>query len=364
MTKYLIPPHICSFLNGFLTGEDSWILPFGDVFDLDIFRKKFQLPVLEWRDVKILPNRDSDEVNSEVETIGCWTTVAENKKGVPEATRLVQHLGVDCSYTKFPLSVRLPSANIDNEVFVVLPQLAAAIFPESPSIRPDRQKVFRASNVNGHEKTPDEHLSCFDSLYYASSGVTAFEWEKSWSPAWQMVGRHLYFTREFKRLGQEYVRRALGIKEEQGDIPPVSGTLCAVFQLSEVLPQFIALHIRHGDFGSHCAAAGKTSVDCFPPVSTYVVHIDAIKKKWLDNTNVTVTNVIVMSGKYIFGCSSVTFLKLVPFFQMSNIPVFGTMLPARDGHLTIIQPRKPLSDWEHGIPPSLTLSSKVSPLGM
>ena len=223
---YLGPPHICSFLNGFLTGEDSWILPFGDVFDLDIFQKKFQLPVLEWRDVKILSNRDSDEVNSEVETIGCWTTIAENKKGVPEATRLVQHLGVDCSYTKFPLSVRLPSANIDDEVFVVLPQLAAAIFPESPSIRPDRQKAFRASNVNGHEKTPDEHLSCFDSLYYASSGVSAFEWEKSWSPAWQMVGRHLYFTREFKRLGQEYVRRALGIEEEQGDIPPVSGTLC------------------------------------------------------------------------------------------------------------------------------------------
>ncbi len=62
-------------------------------FDLDIFRKKFQLPVLEWRDVKILPNRDSDEVNSEVETIGCWTTVAENKKGVPEATRLVHAPG-------------------------------------------------------------------------------------------------------------------------------------------------------------------------------------------------------------------------------------------------------------------------------
>ena len=83
--------------------------------------------------------------------------------------------------------------------------------------------------------------------------------------------------------------------------------LCFDFQISEVLPQFIALHIRHGDFGSYCAAAGKTNVDCFPPVSTYVKHIDAIKKKWLDKTNITVTNVIVMSGKYIFGYPSVPF---------------------------------------------------------
>lgn len=204
---------------------NSWILPFGDVFDLDYFQKKLQLPILEWRDVKTLPSRTADEVNLEVETVGCWTTVAENKRGVPEATRLVQYLGVDCSYTKLPPSVRLPSSDIDNEIFVVLPQLAAAIYPESPSIRPDRQKVFQASNVNKHEKTPDAQLSCFDSLYYTSSGVSAFEWEKSWSPAWQIVGRHLYFTREFKRLGQEYARRALRIEEAQGDIPPVSDTL-------------------------------------------------------------------------------------------------------------------------------------------
>ena len=42
-------------------------------------------------------------------------------------------------------------------------------------------------------------------------------------------------------------------------------------------------------------------------MSTYVKHIDAIKKKWLDKTNITVTNVIVMSGKYIFGYPSVPF---------------------------------------------------------
>lgn len=131
-----------------------------------------------------------------------------------------------------------------------------------------------------------------------------------------------------------------------------------------MLAQFIALHIRHGDFGSHCAAAGKTSADCFPPVSMYVTHIDSIKKKWLDRTNITVTNVIVMSGKYICGCLSVPFLKFLPFFQMNNISVFGTMLPARDGHSTIIQQRKLLSDSELGTPRSSIPSSKVSPLAM
>lgn len=197
------------------------MLSFGDVYDLDYLRKKLHISILEWKDVKILPSLNDLNPAPEVEGIGCWGGLAENKKGVPEPTRLVRYLGADSSYTRLPISVRLPSNDLQNQIFMVFAQLAAVIFPDNPLVHADKLKALQPSNVEHHNKTPDTHLVCFDSLYFTSSGARAFEWEHSWSPAWQSVGRHLPYTQQMKQLGQEYVRRALGVEGSREEIPPV-----------------------------------------------------------------------------------------------------------------------------------------------
>ncbi|KAF8972907.1 hypothetical protein BDZ97DRAFT_1691519 [Flammula alnicola] len=259
------------------------IVPFGDIFDLDYLRKKLQTPVLEWRDVKQIPSRSSTGPYStrEVEAIGCWTTAQESQKTVMQPETIVRHLGMDVSYTKIPLFTRFPSSDRD-EIHVVFPQVAAAIYPEDPLVEPDKLKNLQKS-PKGHQRTPDAHLSCFDSLYFATSGAQAWEWQKSWSPAWKKIGRNLPYTQTLKQLGRDYISRAFQFSGSLDDLPP-----------------FIAVHIRRGDFIWQCPLedeSDETPFNCFPPLSVYGKHVDVIKKKWLTKSNLTVSNVIVMSDE-------------------------------------------------------------------
>ncbi|KAF8966425.1 hypothetical protein BDZ97DRAFT_682823 [Flammula alnicola] len=293
----IIPP----FAPSHHIPRSAGIVPFGDIFNLDYLRKKLDSPVLEWRDVKELPLPSDKEPYStrEVEDIGCWTTTKDSQKTGTQSETVVQHLGLDVSYTKIPLFTRLPSSNRD-EVHVVFPQMAAVIYPEDPLVQPDKLKNLQPS-PKGHQRTPDAHLSCFDSLYYATSGAKGWEWEKPWSPAWQKIGRNLPFSQPLKQLGRDYISRAFQFSGSLDNLPPVvslSSTRLRTRRLIWlVVYQFIAVHIRHGDFMGQCPLVNGTRTDCFPPLSVYGKHVDDIKKKWVTKSNLTVSNVIVMSDE-------------------------------------------------------------------
>lgn len=77
------------------------------------------------------------------------------------------------------------------------------------------------ASPSGSTLPPDEHLACFDFLYFMGAAKEDYEWSRAWSPAWREVGTHLRFTEGVVRLGRGYVARALGVEGDE-EIPPVS----------------------------------------------------------------------------------------------------------------------------------------------
>ena len=77
---------------------------------------------------------------------------------------------------------------------------------------PDGRRDALAENLETrpspqHNKytEPDDHLMCFDFVYYAVSEVP-YEWERAWAPAWNFVGKHLHFTKTVTDLAEQYLR--------------------------------------------------------------------------------------------------------------------------------------------------------------
>lgn len=114
--------------------------------------------------------------------------------------------------------------------------LAALAFPEQ---RQAHLVEPLASPEHGVSLPPDEHLLCYDYLYYvcahqvrfllpslgwsiSNDALTQpFEFEYDFSPAWRYVAQYMHFTPRLEHLADEYVRRALGITDGDEDTPPV-----------------------------------------------------------------------------------------------------------------------------------------------
>lgn len=64
----------------------------------------------------------------------------------------------------------------------------------------------------------------------------------------------------------------------------------------ESYPQFISLHIRHGDFGNGC----ETTEGCFAPLSLYADRVADVKNEIYRKHGLRIpsSHVIVMSGMY------------------------------------------------------------------
>ena len=154
---------------------------------------------------------------SEIEELGCWSTRNENTSEPIRAENVVHHLGLDVAYTRVPRETRFNPHNPE-ENHVVFSQMAATVYPVHPRVSSQSLPRFAPSPL-GHRLSPDDQLTCLDFLYYATSGVDAYEWRFSWSPAWQSIARHLKFTQSMLNLGEEYLQKVF----EQQELPPVSG---------------------------------------------------------------------------------------------------------------------------------------------
>jgi hypothetical protein len=223
-------------MKRFALASSAGILPFGDIFDLDALSDQLRLPVLEWRDVKSLPTtsdpnpypyvdhpKGSDLIS---EPLGCWSTRAPTQQEPIRAENVIHHIGVDPAYTRVPYYTRL--TDDPDEMHVVFSRLAALIYRSltfssaspsriapswghwgDPEQEPDRFEHM-APSVGGHHRRPESHLSCFDTLYYMSSGAEAFEWRLGFSPVWRSVGRWLRFNGRTHKLVKEYLDDLFG----------------------------------------------------------------------------------------------------------------------------------------------------------
>ncbi|KAJ3523233.1 hypothetical protein NMY22_g11534 [Coprinellus aureogranulatus] len=256
--------------------REAGIITFGEIFNLTHLRTTMRTSILEWHNVKDLPSSSAgDSYNTpEVEDIGCWSTRMEAADTAIPAETHIRHLGLDPSYTRVPNFVRMkPHEPDDNHVS--FSKLAAVIYPKRPYIDASQYPLMAQSPLRQHRLPPDERLTCFDTLYYATSGADVYEWRFSFSPAWNSVGQHVLFNREFVERSSEYIRRAFDL------------------EYLEEIPPFIAIHIRHGDFGDNCGIPGH----CLDSLDAFAAAVKRQEKMLLSKKGIEVRHWLVSSDE-------------------------------------------------------------------
>lgn len=80
----IVPPHVPMHVG---PSAEVGILHFGDVWDLDALRQSTGMPILEWRDVKVIEGLELD-------VLGCWTqwATSSSRTGYPRGSGLYHHL--------------------------------------------------------------------------------------------------------------------------------------------------------------------------------------------------------------------------------------------------------------------------------
>lgn len=186
-------------------------------------------PILEWQDVKDLPSSNAHDAYGtyEVEDVGCWSTRKESADTPVPAETHIRHLGLDPSYTRVPNFARMKPGESEDD-HVLFSKLAAVAYPKRPYVDTAEYPLMSHSPYRQHRLAPDEKLTCFDTLYYATSGADVFEWRFSFSPAWNSVGRHVLFNRRLVERSKGYLRQAFGLGKRE-EIPPVSVWLRILF---------------------------------------------------------------------------------------------------------------------------------------
>ena len=111
----------------------------------------------------------------------------------------------------------------------------------------------------------------FVRVYFTLLGLTlplfqSAEYEHDYAPMWRYVMKYMHFTDRIEAITSFYLREILELPSE-GEIPPVSfpnDHLGITSRLTR--SQYIAIHVRHGDFSTWCWAA-EDPADCFAPIS-------------------------------------------------------------------------------------------------
>ncbi|KAJ7492327.1 hypothetical protein FB451DRAFT_1388734 [Mycena latifolia] len=244
-------------------------LPFGDVFDIPRLVKELGQQVLEWREVK-------DQNSPVVDDIGCWSVWLSVQTGekVPRGGQVTRILNLDVSYTKTPAWVKM-KPNYVHDQHASVWGLAKLAFPTTREASLVPALPSPKHNVS---LEPDEHLLCYDFLYYVAAHEP-FEITKSdYSPAWRRAGKHMRWAPALEKLGDDCVRRTLGVK---GDEPT---------------PPFISVHMRHGDFKSWCPK-GVAPNECFAPLSAVDRRVREVQAEVLQRKGIEVKHVIATSDE-------------------------------------------------------------------
>lgn len=240
-------------------GPDVERIPFSEVFDVPRLSKAIDLPILEWHQVK-------DTESEEIEELGCWSvwaSVSRPPEG-PRGSRVPSDLGLDISYTPVPDWV--PSGHNSHTTFW---KLAPLTFPATRAKNLGKPIPSPEKGVVVH---PDEQLACFDYLYYVAAHED-FEYELEFSPAWRHVLYHFRWTPTIQNLAIYYLRRALKVAPG-ADI---------------VIPPYIAIHARHGDFGISCKET-PASIKCFAPVSSFAQAVAEVQREILERDGIVIPN--------------------------------------------------------------------------
>ncbi|KAF8528126.1 hypothetical protein BU17DRAFT_81363 [Hysterangium stoloniferum] len=239
----IIPPFAPSHVS-----MDGGFPYFSDIFDLPLLSESIGQVILEWKDVK---NSSSEQRDM----LGCWSiwglvgSESENPQKDGRPSMIPWKLHLDVAYTSLP-----PSTEVFGQLWVKFWSLAKLGFPSHRQPALAEAVVRRPAPESQQYIPPDERLLCWDFLYFVAAQDTD-EWWHEWSPAWRFVGKYARWNKKLEEIARGYIQRTLGVEE------------------SDTLPPYIAVHIRHGDFGASC---GDNPDECFRPLSDYEGHVTEI----------------------------------------------------------------------------------------
>ncbi|KAJ7508599.1 hypothetical protein B0H11DRAFT_1965830 [Mycena galericulata] len=242
-------------------------LMFGDVFNVSRLRNQLGKPVLEWRDVK-----DSDSHVSD--GIGCWNVweSVQHWDNGPRYSNVPGKLNLDVSYTKTPYWVKM-IPNYEHDTHSTFWALAALAFPAGRSAN----LVTPLASPQHHlSLPPDEHLLCYDFLYYVAA-QEPFEIGLDYSPAWRYVGQYMFWTEALQKITNQYVRRALRI-DSHDPIPP-----------------FISIHARRDDFEGWCGDFPRE--ECFASLDVIARRVEEVRSEIWQRKGIMVHRVIITSDE-------------------------------------------------------------------
>lgn len=103
--------------------------------------------------------------------------------------------------------------------------LATLLQPEGYEYAMSHSDQLRSFAPNGESRVisstipPDQHMACFDQLYFVS-GRADYEYEQDVNPMWNLVGVHVRFTTRMNDLANGYIRRVFGVHVNTR-VPPV-----------------------------------------------------------------------------------------------------------------------------------------------
>ncbi|KAJ6580635.1 hypothetical protein B0H19DRAFT_1250947 [Mycena capillaripes] len=241
-------------------------IDFGEVFDVPRLQKDLGKPILEWWQVK-------DRNSTSIDPLGCWNiwqAVATSNTG-PHFTTGPERLKLDISYTIAPNWIKLYHNDAD-EPHMTFNSLMTLSFPETRNKHlstPAESPILKVS------LPPDEHLVCFDNMYWIAN-VEAHEFWHDHSTSWRLVGQYLRWNPRIEDLAQQYVRRTFGLAP------------------TDVIPPYITIHVRHGDFKEWCR---RPVAECFAPLSAIARRVDEVKAELLEKKGLRVDRVIMTSDE-------------------------------------------------------------------
>jgi hypothetical protein len=249
-------------------GGDAGNVLFGDVFDIDYLSEKIGMPVLEWHEVKNLST-------PEIEDIGCWSVwqAVQVRESTPRGTNALNLQGLDISFTAGPKWLqKIPGYEHDPHAhFWSIASLLYSPAREESLIPP------QPSEVHGALLPPDEHLACFDYLYYVCAH-TSFEYQQDMSPAWRFVTQHFRWTNRLQSIADGYLRRMLNVPDD------------------EPIPPYVAIHARRArDFLVYCN--GQNKEYCFPSIATYQRRIEEIQEETRERLGIFPQHVVMLSDE-------------------------------------------------------------------
>jgi hypothetical protein len=251
--------------------ESAGPLRISEVFDVRHFSETTGIPILEWNDIKKFPmNMTGAREATDVETIGCWSVQAQTH-GNPRKNHASYVVRLDVSWTATGRVTILPVA----EDYASLPQLATLAYPNRRRLALQEHHPLPSEKLKA-SLVPDEHLLCYDFLYFVGL-VEPREWWTDYYPTWRHVLRHFRWSKKMEDLANEYLMRTFEVQKKE-DIPP-----------------FITVHVRHTDFKDLCS--GLPQNECFAPLSAFAHRVENIRRILKDNKGIDVQEVILTSDE-------------------------------------------------------------------